>query len=118
MIIDVVDLVNYLSNVMILVAEIADLIEEILDLFLLNFKFTELNIQIIDLPNHIRIDFREQICQFVFGYERDIKLIYPYHFKNPKNLFKIFLSLLYASMQLPRIILLPNDIINPLSLLS
>jgi len=102
---------------MILVTEILDLIEKLFNLLFLDFKLTVFEVKIENFPNVISIELRQQISNFIFGDEWDIKKVRPKHFEYFLYLFKVILSLLNATLVISWIILLPNDIIDPLSFL-
>jgi hypothetical protein len=115
MTIDIVDLIDDLSNVMILIAEVFNLIEEILNLFFLDFKFTIFNVKIEDLPDVFWAKLRE-VGNFVLGDEGNVELVYTDHLEDFEYLIIVILSSLNTSLVVSCIILLPNDSVNPLSL--
>ena len=82
---------------MILIAEVLDLIEEVLNLLFLDFKFTVLYVKIKDLPDVIWTELWK-VCNFVLGDERHVKLVDANHFKDLEDLVIVVLRLLNASL--------------------
>lgn len=97
MIVDIVDLVDDLSNVMILITEVLNLIEEVLNLLLLDFKFTVFDVEIEYLPNMLWTKLGK-VRNFVLGDKRDIELVDTDHFQDFEDLVVVVLCLLDTSL--------------------
>jgi len=116
-VVDVVDLIYYLRDVVILITEILNLVEEILNLLLLNFKLTVFEVKIENFPDIISVQLWQQISNFIFGDERDIEKVRSEHLQNFENFVEVILSLLNTTLVVTRFILLPNNVVDPLSFL-
>lgn len=110
------NLVQYLVDIVILIANTLDLRKEVLQLLFLLLELAIFYVEVKQLPNVFWTQLWLQIHHLVPDDIRDVQVLDPYHPQHLENLLNVILRLLQAILIVAGVILLPNNVIDPLSL--